>query len=319
MGNILKDDETSLLSGGGKWIFPMADDGALDRGMKVHVLHRLLLIPLTMLGVTFLVFSLLQGQVTGLKEYGAWLGVDESSPGLLQGDLGYSELYHQPVLEVIQERLPIALYFWILATVIVYALVVPLGMVKALHHQGIVDRMSGVVMFLGYAIPGFILGILGVSFAGQSSITQLDFSVEQSSQLFLKTIWPLGCYVAMSFASLTMMMKHSLMNELASDYFRSAISKGEGFYRAVFRHAFRNSLIPMATSLGPLMMSLVGGSLLIEVVFDIQGLGLLQLKAIEAGDQMLIMGSITVGSLFMMTGKFVADVLASVLEPKRGF
>ena len=94
------------------------------------------------------------------------------------------------------------------------------------------------------------------------------------------TVLPLLCYVVGSFAFFTMMMKNNLMDNLAADYVRTAVAKGVSFRNAVFKHAFRNSFIPIASTLGQLITILVGGSILIETVFDIQGFGLLQYQAL---------------------------------------
>ena len=107
------------------------------------------------------------------------------------------------------------------------------------------------------------------------------------------TVLPLICYVIGCFALLTMMMKNNLMDNLAADYVRTAVAKGVSFRRAVFGHAFRNSIIPIATTLGQLITIFVGGTLLIETVFDIQGFGLLQYQAVLGRDLPVIMGTLT--------------------------
>ena len=122
-----------------------------------------------------------------------------------------------------------------------------------------------------------------------------------------------------AFAWMTMMMKNNLMDNLAADYVRTAVAKGVGFNRAVFNHAFRNSFIPIASSLGQLITLIVTGSLLIETVFDIQGFGLLQFRAITAPDQMLIMGTLTVASFLMVMGNILSDVIVAFVDPRVKF
>jgi microcin C transport system permease protein len=133
------------------------------------------------------------------------------------------------------------------------------------------------------------------------------------------TVLPLISYVIGSFAWMTMMMKNNLMDNLAADYVRTAVAKGVGFNKAVFRHAFRNSFIPIATSLGQLITIIVTGSLLIETVFDIQGFGLLQFRAITGPDQMLIMGTLTVASFLMVMGNILSDVIVALIDPRVKF
>jgi microcin C transport system permease protein len=133
------------------------------------------------------------------------------------------------------------------------------------------------------------------------------------------TVLPLACYVVSSFAWLTMMMKNNLMDNLAADYVRTAVAKGVRFRTAVFRHAFRNSFIPIATSLGQLITIFVGGSMLIENVFDIQGFGLLQLTAILGKDPYVIMGTLVFASFLMIMGNILSDLIVACIDPRVKF
>ena len=207
--------------------------------------------------------------------------------GLLQGDLGRSTVYNDPVHEMILERMPIAVYFGLLTAILTYAVCLPLGVLKALKHRTFIDSASSVLIFLGYSIPGFALGaILLVHLGARMSLfplfglTSPDFdqldAFGKIKDLAHHTVLPLICYRVGSFAMLTMMTKNNLMDNLAADYVRTAVAKGASFRQAVFGHAFRNSMIPIATSLGDLVTIFIGGSMLIETVFDIQGFGLLQ-------------------------------------------
>jgi microcin C transport system permease protein len=133
------------------------------------------------------------------------------------------------------------------------------------------------------------------------------------------TVLPLLCYVVSSFAWLTMMMKNNLMDNLAADYVRTAVAKGVRFRTAVFRHAFRNSFIPIATSLGQLITIFVTGSMLIEAVFDIQGFGLLQLIAITGKDSYVIMGTLVFASFLMIMGNILSDLIVAFVDPRVKF
>ncbi len=250
--------------------------------------------------------------------------------GLLQGDLGKSTVFGEPVWELIKSRMPVALYFGLLTTIISYGICLPLGVLKAIKHRTLVDNVSSVLIFLGYAIPGFALGALLLVYFGaikpifpMIGLTSEDFDSmgpwEQVKDLAWHTVLPLASYLVGSFAWLTMMMKNNLMDNLAADYVRTAVSKGVGFHRAVFRHAFRNSFIPIASSLGQLITLIVTGSLLIETVFDIQGFGLLQFRALTAPDQMLIMGTLTVASFLMVMGNIISDIIVALIDPRVKF
>ena len=109
------------------------------------------------------------------------------------------------------------------------------------------------------------------------------------------------------------------MDNLSTDYVRTAVAKGVGFNRAVFRHAFRNSFIPIASSLGQLITIIVSGSILIELVFDIQGFGQLQYRALLGPDQMLIMGTLTVASFLMVMGNILSDIIVALIDPRIKF
>ena len=142
---------------------------------------------------------------------------------------------------------------------------------------------------------------------------------EKVKDLVHHTILPLICYVVGGFAWLTMMMKNNLMDNLAADYVRTAVAKGVKFRRAVFNHAFRNSIIPIASTLGQLIVLLVGGSILIETVFDIQGFGLLQFQALLGRDPPVIMGTLTIGAFLLVVGNILSDLIVAMIDPRVKF
>ncbi|MCX6868317.1 MAG: ABC transporter permease subunit [Verrucomicrobia bacterium] len=250
--------------------------------------------------------------------------------GLLQGDLGRSTMYNDPVHEMILARMPIALYFGLLTAIITYAVCLPLGVVKALKHRTFIDSASSVLIFLGYSIPGFALGaIMLVHFGARMNLfplfglTSPDFdqlgTFGQIKDLAHHTVLPLLCYMVGSFAMLTMMTKNNLMENLAADYVRTAVAKGATFRQAVFGHAFRNSMIPIATSLGDLVSIFIGGSMLIETVFDIQGFGLLQYQSVIARDVPVIMGTLTIAAFLMLIGHIISDFIVAMVDPRIKF
>lgn len=250
--------------------------------------------------------------------------------GLLQGDLGRSQVYNDPVDEMILQRVPVAAYFGLLTAFITYAVCLPLGVLKALRHRTFLDSASSVLIFFGYSIPGFALGaILLVHFGARMQwfplfgLTSPDFdkldTVGKLKDLAHHTVLPLVCYIVGSFAMLTMLTKNNLMENLAADYVRTAVAKGASFRKAVFGHAFRNSMIPVATSIGSLVTIFIGGSLLIERVFDIQGFGLLQFQAVINRDVPVIMGTLTIASLLMLVGNIISDFVVAMVDPRIQF
>ncbi|MBC8126342.1 MAG: ABC transporter permease subunit [Gloeobacteraceae cyanobacterium ES-bin-144] len=250
--------------------------------------------------------------------------------GLLQGDLGRSMSYNDRVDEMMFSRMPVAIYFGLLTAVLTYAISLPLGILKALKHRTFIDTSSSVLIFLGYSIPGFALGAILLVHLGARmnlfplfGLTSPDFDQlnnwDKIKDLAHHTVLPLICYMIGSFAMLTMLTKNSLMDNLAADYVRTAVAKGVSFPKAVFGHAFRNSMIPVATSLGDLVSIFVGGSMLIETVFDIQGFGLLQYQAVLERDVPVVMGTLTIAAFLMLIGQVISDFLVAVVDPRIKF
>lgn len=253
-----------------------------------------------------------------------------SFSGLLQGDFGRSTVYNDPVADMILERVPVAVYFGLLTAFITYAVCIPLGILKALKHRTFIDSFSSVLIFIGYAIPGFAFGaILLIHFGARMNLFPLfgltspgfmDMSlVDQLKDLAHHTVLPLFCYLIGSFAMLTMLVKNNLMDQLSADYVRTAVAKGVSFPRAVFSHAFRNSIIPIATSMGGLVEIFIGGSILVETIFDIQGFGLLQYQAVIARDVPVIMGTLTIAAFLMLLGKILSDMIVVLVDPRIKF
>ncbi len=257
----------------------------------------------------------------------AW---QENYDGILQGTFGNSFKYNEPVIDMIAERIPVSLYFGILSAIITYAVSLPLGILKAIRHKTWFDNITSILIFLGYAVPGFALGAVLVVYFGarlewfplcgltSSGFEHMGFW-EQVRDLAHHTVLPLVCYVISTFAVTTMMMKNNLMENLSSDYVRTAMAKGVTFRQAVYGHAFRNSFIPLATTLGTLISTIIAGSMLIERVFDIQGFGMLSYQALMDKDYSLIMATLLLTSFCMMLGNLLADIVVACVDPRVKF
>ena len=254
----------------------------------------------------------------------------KSFNGLLQGSLGRSYKYNEPVLRMIGARLPVSLYFGILGACIAYMVSIPLGVLKALKHKSYFDSASSLLIFVGYAVPGFALGAILLVYLGARleyfplyGLTSPGFSTmglgDKLVDLAMHTVLPLTSYVVSALAMTTMMMKNNLLENLSADYMRTAVSKGVSYRRAVWRHAFRNSFIPIASTLGGVICSVVGGSILIERVFDIQGFGMLSYQALMDKDYSLIMGTLLLSSVMIILGNLASDILVACLDPRIKF
>lgn len=259
-----------------------------------------------------------------LVSYFFWLGK------VLKGDLGVSTRYYDPVWTMIRERVPISLYFGIISIILVYGVCIPLGIAKAVKHKSCFDNISSIIVFIGYAVPGWVVGVLMlVLFASHWEVFPLgglvsenfeDFNlVGKLTDIIRHTILPLISYVIGSFSVMTFLMKNTLMDNLSADYVRTAIAKGLPFKRAVFRHALRNSLIPIATHFGNNISVILMGSFLIEKVFNINGMGLLGYESVVDRDYPVVMGILVISSLLFMIGNILSDICVAIVDPRVQF
>lgn len=276
-----------------------------------------------------------EGQLEQLREYygfdkpiliayGEWLW------NVVRFDLGDSFRYNEPVIDVIVDRLPVSVFYGLMTALFTYGICIPLGIVKAIKHRTGIDNATSVLIFVGYAIPGFALGaVLSNILAVRYQIFPLGgFQSPEADALslgaqILDILWhavlPLIAYLVGSFAIMTMLMKNSLIENMSADYIRAALAKGLTWRRAVFVHALRNSLIPMATSIGGLLGIFLTGSFLIERVFNIQGVGLLAFEAIQARDFPVVLGFLVISSVILMLGNLISDLAVAFVDPRVRF
>ncbi len=259
-----------------------------------------------------------------LESYVLWLSK------VVRGDLGRSSRYHDPVWEMIRERIPISLYFGVLSLILIYGTCIPLGVAKAVRHNSVFDNVSSAVIFTGYAIPGWVAGVLmlvlfgsRIDFFPLGGLTSDFFDDMSMAEKIMDVAWhtvlPLFSYVIGSFTVMTLLMKNTLMDNLSADYVRTAIAKGLPFKKAVFRHALRNSLVPIATSFGNNISIILMGSFLIEKVFNINGMGLLGYESIVDRDYPVVMGILVISSLLFMIGNILSDVCVALVDPRVRF
>lgn len=259
-----------------------------------------------------------------LTSYFLWMGK------VLKGDLGVSTRYYDPVWSMIKERIPISLYFGIITMTLVYGICIPLGIAKAVRHKSAFDNATSVIVFTGYAVPGWVIGVLLlILFSSHWDIFPLGGMVSEEFEtfnLFRKaadiirhTVLPLAAYMVGSFSVMTFLMKNTLLDNLSSDYVRTAIAKGLPFKKAVFRHALRNSLIPIATHFGNNVSIILMGSFLIEKVFNINGMGLLGYEAIIERDYPVVLGILVISSLLLLIGNILSDICVAIVDPRVKF
>ncbi|MSO30506.1 MAG: ABC transporter permease subunit [Acidobacteria bacterium] len=255
-----------------------------------------------------------------------WLG------NLLRLDLGRSYVYQDPVWDVIKSRFPISIFLGLTGFLLSYLVCIPLGVFKAVHHGSKFDFLSSALVFLGYSVPGWALGTaLLVLFGGGSfwnlfplggfrpeNWEYLSFGEKVTGQLHHMFL-PVLCYMVGSFATLTILTKNSLLENLGQDYVRTAFAKGLDERRVIFVHALRNSLIPLATGLGHVISLVLAGSFLIERVFNIDGMGYLGYTSILQRDYPVALGILVIGSLLMLIGNILSDMIYAAVDPRIRF
>lgn len=241
---------------------------------------------------------------------------------------------NKTVWELISQRFPVSLTFGLVSFVLTYLICIPLGIWKGLKNGTMFDMWSSLIVFALYAIPAFALGMLlklwlcgttdrsldwfpasGFRSENWEELSFIEKIKDQASHMFL----PVVCYVMGSFAMLTLLMKNSIMDQLGQDYLRTVLAKGGQLKDAVWRHAFRNALIPVATGIGGILSIMFAGSSLIEMVFNIPGIGLLGLDAITGYDYMVFMGIVSITSLVSLVGKILSDFCLVLVDPRIHF
>ncbi len=247
-------------------------------------------------------------------------------------DLGRSYTYQDPVWDVIRSRFPVSITLGLTGFLLSYLICIPLGVLKAVRHGSRFDFLSSFIVFMGYSVPGWALGTALLVLLGGGSFWEVfplggfrptnweslglvEKVAAQAEHMFL----PVLCYMVGSFATLTILMKNSLMENLGQDYVRTAFAKGLSERRVVFVHALRNSLIPIATGLGHFFSILLAGSFLIERVFNIDGMGYLGYNAILQRDYPVALGILVISSMLMLLGNIISDVIYVVVDPRIRF
>ena len=254
--------------------------------------------------------------------------------GILTGNLGKSYTYLQPVTEVMKPRFKISLFFGLTGILISYLICIPLGIKKALNHGSVFDFGSSVAIFIAYSVPGWALGgVLLVLFGGGSfldvfplggfrspseiwdTLTPFQKIADQVYHMILPIIaWTIG-----SFATMTVLMKNSLMENLSQDYIRTAFAKGLSEKRVIWLHAMRNSLIPIASGIGHILGVVIAGSYFIERMFNIDGFGRLAYEAILSRDYPITLGFLVIVVIIRLIGNIISDLALALVDPRIRF
>jgi microcin C transport system permease protein len=251
---------------------------------------------------------------------------------VLHLDLGTSYIYQDPVWDVIKSRFPISIFLGLTGFLLSYLICIPLGVIKAVRHGSKFDVVTSALVFMGYSVPGWALGTaLLVLFGGGSFWSVFPLGGFRPDNWEYLSLWgkitgqlhymflPVVCYMIGSFATLTILSKNSLMENLGQDYVRTAFAKGLHERRVIFKHALRNSLIPLVTGLGNVIGLILAGSFLIERVFNIDGMGYLGYTAILQRDYPVALGILVIDSLLMLVGNILSDIIYATVDPRIRF
>ncbi len=236
--------------------------------------------------------------------------------------------------QLISERFPVSLSFGIPSLILTYMICIPLGIAKALKNGKTFDLVSSLVVFTMYAMPAFAFGMLLKMFFSGTVEWGLDifplggFRSPHFEELSLWEKWvdqlwhmvlPVTCYVIGNFAVMTLLMKNSLLDQISQDYVRTVLAKGATLQHAVWKHAVRNALIPLATGIGGILSIMFAGSVLIEQVFDIRGIGWLSLDAAVTRDYPLFLGIVSLQAILGLLGRVLSDFCYILIDPRIHF
>jgi len=258
-------------------------------------------------------------------QYATWLW------RVVRLDFGDSIKHHREVIDLIKERLPITLTLNIISFVIIYAVSIPMGILSAVGRKKFLDRASSVMLLMLWSLPSMWVGQMLIGYlcgppinwfppAGLSSnyAEQLAFFPWLADRLW-HLVLPIVCLTYAGFAYLTKQVRAGMLDNLRADYVRTARAKGLSNWAVIFRHAFRNSIIPVITIMATLLPAMFGGSVIIERIFSVSGMGLLAFEAVTTRDYNVVMGVATIAGFLNLVGLLLADIAYAIVDPRISF
>lgn len=257
------------------------------------------------------------------KQYVLWVG------RMCTLDFGTSFKDRRPVLDKIKDALPVTLQLNIISIFLVYLIALPIGVYSATHQRTWSDTFITVFLFILYSLPNFWVAMLLIFFfagAGYFSwfpiagLRSIEYEQMSWGQAILDRLWhlvlPVICYTYDSLAGLSRYGRAAVIENLRQDYVRTARAYGFSEKIVIFRYTVRNSLIPIITLLGTLLPSLIAGSVIIESVFSIPGIGRLSYEAILSRDYPTVMGILTISAFLTLAGLIISDILYALADPR---
>ncbi len=255
-------------------------------------------------------------------QYGKWLG------NMAQLDFGTSfSSDNRPVIDKIAERIPITLLINVLSMVLIMAVAIPLGVLSAVWRNSWFDRGATVFVFLGFAVPTFWLALLliilfsvNLGWLPISGFRSLDYAElsfwGRVRDIAAHLTLPVFVSAFGGLAGMSRYMRSNMLEVIRQDYITTARAKGLDERTVIFKHAFRNALLPLITLLGLSIPGLIGGSVIFETIFAIPGMGQLFFQSVMMRDYPTIMGILVIGAVLTLLGNLLADVFYSVADPR---
>ena len=248
-------------------------------------------------------------------------------------DLGVSYFHNQNVGDLILSKLPVSISLGLWSFIIVYLVSIPLGIKKAINDGSRFDLISSTIILIGYSIPGFVLGIGLIVLLGGGSFFDLfptrglvsdNWSSLSITEKILDYFWhitlPIICLIIGSFAVMTMLTKNSFIDEINKLYTITARAKGLSENKVLYSHVFKNAIIPILTGFPAQFVSaFFTGSILIETIFSLDGIGLLSYEAIIQRDYPVVMGTLFIFTLIGLLTKLITDILYVYVDPRIKF
>jgi len=256
------------------------------------------------------------------------------SRGIIRGDFGISYLNRQPVSMVIGEKVGWSLFFSLASVLIAYIISIPIGVWAGARKDSKFDNISSISLFILYSLPSFWLAtLLLMTFANPdimhwfpASGIKPVFGYPDGASIWQKfslslpyMILPLICYTYSSFAILSRTLRVAVLENMSQDYIRTAMAKGLPFHLVVFRHAFSNSLLPLITVFANVFPLAIGGSVILETIFTIPGMGFETVHSIQNQNYPMIVAIFTITGMLTMTGYLVSDILYAIADPRITF
>ncbi|NQU95171.1 MAG: ABC transporter permease [Candidatus Omnitrophica bacterium] len=242
-------------------------------------------------------------------------------------DFGKSFIDNRPVIEKIRERLPITIFINVLAMTTIFLLSIPIGIKSAVRRGSVFDKTTTVFVFLGFAAPSFWLGLLLMSFFGVrlgilpvSGIASLDFenfsTLGKIADVSKHLILPVAVASIGGLAGVSRYMRQSMLNVISQDYIKTARAKGLPEKTVIYKHALRNALLPIITILGLSIPGLISGSVILETIFSIPGMGRLMVESVFTRDYNVIMAGLVISALLTLIGNLIADIAYVHADPR---